>query len=115
VGVPRIASDIAGRQLLAAENWRAKPYPGRVCLLKAESGTEFFSDDPALGWSKVLSNLQVVSVPGDHGTINTGMNLKILARKLNAAFDESRLTGDAGSSVVPARLGSESAQPLPEN
>jgi len=89
VGVPMtgIPLDIAGRQLLAAENWRAKPYPGRVCLFKAQSGAEFFSSDPALGWGGVLSNLRIEEVPGDHGTINTGANLKILTSKLNAALE----------------------------
>lgn len=87
VEVPKIASDIRGRQFLAAENYRAKPYPGKVYLFKAESRPEFFADDPDMGWGKVLSDLQIAEVPGDHGTINTGMNLKILARKLAAFLD----------------------------
>jgi amino acid adenylation domain-containing protein len=89
VEVLNIASDIGGRQLLAAESYRAKPYPGRVCLLKAESRQEFFGADPNMGWGKILSNLRIEEVPGDHGTINTGMNLKILARKLTAVLEES--------------------------
>jgi thioesterase domain-containing protein len=90
VAVPKIASDIRGRQLLAAESYRAKPYPGRVCLFKAESRPEFFDADPDLGWGGFLSDLRVEDVPGDHGTINTGMNLKILARKLTAALPPVR-------------------------
>jgi thioesterase domain-containing protein len=90
VDVPKIASDIYGRQLLAAENYRAKPYPGRTCLLKAESRPEFFAADAQLGWGEILSDLRIEQVPGDHGTINTGVNLKILARKLNAALEESQ-------------------------
>jgi thioesterase domain-containing protein len=89
VGLPKIASDIAGRQLLAAENYRAKPYPGRVYLFKAESRPEFFGDDPNLGWGGILSDLWIEEVPGDHGTINTGMNLKILARKLTGFLEDS--------------------------
>ncbi len=86
VGVPRIASDISGRQLLAAESYRAKHYPGQVCLFKAESRPEFFGADPDLGWGGFLSELRIEDVPGDHGTINTGMNLKVLARKLAVAL-----------------------------
>ncbi len=82
VGFPKLASDIHGRQFLAAENYRAKPYQGRVYVFKAESRPEFFGGDPSMGWGKVLSDLRIAEVPGDHGTINTGMNLKILARKL---------------------------------
>jgi thioesterase domain-containing protein len=85
VGMPKIASDIFGRQLLAGENYRAKPYPGRVLLFVAASKPEFFNVNPGLSWRKFLSNLQVEDVPGDHGTINTGTNLKVLAQKLTAA------------------------------
>jgi amino acid adenylation domain-containing protein len=90
VEVPKIASDISGRQLLAAESYRAKPYAGRVCLFKAESRPEFFGADPDLGWGGFLSGLRIEDVPGDHGTINTGMNLKVLARKLQAALSTVR-------------------------
>jgi amino acid adenylation domain-containing protein len=90
VVVPKIASDIRGRLLLAAENYRAKPYPGRVWLFRAESRPEFFGGDQHLGWVNILSDLRVEDVPGDHGTINTGMNLKILARKLTAALPPVR-------------------------
>jgi thioesterase domain-containing protein/acyl carrier protein len=86
VEVPKIASDIAGRQLLAAESYRAKPYPGRVYLFRAESRPEFFDASRDLGWGGFLSELRIEDVPGDHGTINTGMNLKILVRKLTAAI-----------------------------
>jgi thioesterase domain-containing protein len=86
IWAPKMASDIAGRQLLAAESYRAQPYPGPVYLFKAESRAEFFDADPDLGWRGILSNLRIEEVPGDHGTINTGVNLKILARKLKAAL-----------------------------
>jgi hypothetical protein len=33
--------------------------------------------------------LWIEEVPGDHGTINTGTNLKILARKLAGFLDDS--------------------------
>jgi thioesterase domain-containing protein len=86
VEAPRIASDIAGRQLLAAESYRAKPYPGPVCLFKAESQPEFFGGDQDLGWGEVLTDLRIEEIPGDHTTIKTGINLQILAQKLTAAF-----------------------------
>jgi thioesterase domain-containing protein len=89
VGVPKIASDIRGRQLLAAESYRAKPYPGPVWIFKAESRPEFFDTDPNLGWGEILSDLRIENVPGDHGTISTGLNLKILSRKLTTILQES--------------------------
>lgn len=86
--VPRIATDIRGRQLLAAENYRAKPYPGRVHLFKAETRPDFFATDGALGWGDILSDLRIEDVPGDHGTITTGLNVKLLAGKLATAVDK---------------------------
>jgi thioesterase domain-containing protein len=59
-----------------------------VHLFKAESRPEFFATDPALGWGEILSDLRIADIPGDHGTITTGMNVKLLAGKLTAALDE---------------------------
>jgi thioesterase domain-containing protein/acyl carrier protein len=87
--VPQIATDIRGRQLLAAENYRAKPYPGRALLFRAESRPEFFATDASLGWGEILSDLRIEDVPGDHGTITTGLNVKLLAGKLTAALNKN--------------------------
>jgi thioesterase domain-containing protein len=97
VEMSKIASDIAGRQLLAGENYRATPYSGRVYLFRAECQMAFFGSDPRLGWGDILSDLQIEEIPGDHGTINTGVNLEILARKLNAAIDESHALPSTGA------------------
>jgi thioesterase domain-containing protein len=114
VEAPGIASGISGRQLLAAESYRAKPFPGRVCLFKAETRPEFFDADPALGWRKILSDLRIEEIPGDHGTINTGMNLKILARKLTAFLEDSSRSQSSVQSVHAPRLtGVHSTSPQP--
>lgn len=116
VGLPKIASDIAGRQLLVGENYRAKPYPGRVYLFRADSRPEFFGADPALGWGKVLSDLRIEDVPGDHGTINTGLNLKILAQKL-AGFveDSSRSQGARLAEFAPRMVTVHNTNSLPQD
>jgi len=95
VEVPKMTSDIRGRQLLAGENYRAKPYPGRVHLFKAELRPAFFDADPKLGWGPILPDLRIENVPGDHGTINTGVNLRILARKLADALERPLEAGAA--------------------
>lgn len=107
VEMPRIASDVFGRQLLAAENYRAKRYSGPVWLFKAETRPEFLSGGAGLGWGQILPNLRVEDVPGDHGTINTGVNSKILARKLMAVLEASQKSQDA---AAESRLTAESAQ-----
>lgn len=80
--VPVLSKSIVDRQRIAADNYRARPYGGRVHLFKAESELPFFAGGPELGWKGILSDLVIYVVPGDHGTINTGNNLNILAQKL---------------------------------
>jgi amino acid adenylation domain-containing protein len=80
--VPSLSTSIIDRQRIAADNYRARPYDGRVYLFKAESELPFFAGGPELGWKGILSDLVIYVVPGDHGTINTGNNLNILAQKL---------------------------------
>ena len=85
--VPNLSKSIVDRQRIAADLYRAKPYGGRVYLFKAESEMEFFGGGPELGWKGFLSDLVIYLVPGDHGTINTGNNLTILAQKLASWLD----------------------------
>ena len=85
--LPNLARSIVDRQLLASDNYRARPYAGRVFLFKAESRPEFFDGGAELGWKGILSHLEIHEVPGDHGTINTGTNLKILAKKLKSCIE----------------------------
>ena len=73
---------------MAAESYRIKSYNGRVHLFRAETQNEFLAGGKELGWSGVLSNLVVEEVPGNHGTINTGANLKILARKVRECLQD---------------------------
>ncbi len=94
VPLPNSPSDVYSLQERAAESYRIKSYNGRVYLFRAESQQqEFFTGGVELGWSRVLSDLVVKEVPGDHGTINTGTNLKILARNLKECLGDSLLNG----------------------
>jgi amino acid adenylation domain-containing protein len=87
------ASDVSTLQGLAAESYRIESYQGRVYLFRAESQQEFLTGGADLGWAGVLSNLAVEQVPGDHGTINTGTNLKILARKVRQCLQDPAPSG----------------------
>jgi thioesterase domain-containing protein len=82
--LPNLSKSIVDRQRIAADNYRARPYGGRVYLFKAESESQFFVGGPELGWKGILSALTVYLVPGDHGTINTGNSLAILAQILSS-------------------------------
>jgi amino acid adenylation domain-containing protein len=91
VGVPLPTTgprDVGDLQGMASESYRIRSYTGRVHLFRAETQIEFLAGGADLGWSGVLSDLVVEHVPGDHGTINTGANLKILARKLRQCLQQ---------------------------
>jgi amino acid adenylation domain-containing protein len=87
------ANDVSTMQGLAYESYRIKSYNGRVHLFRAESRHEFLTGGPELGWCGVLSNLVVEEVPGDHATINTGANLKILAGKVKQCLRDPLANG----------------------
>jgi amino acid adenylation domain-containing protein len=91
--VPALSKSIIDRQQIAADNYRARPYGGRVHLFKAETALPFFAGGPELGWKGILSDLVIYLVPGDHGTINTGNNLNILAQKLSSWTNSSAPSG----------------------
>jgi amino acid adenylation domain-containing protein len=93
IPLPNSANDVSSLQLLASESYRIKSYGGRVHLFRAETQIEFLAGGEDLGWSGVLSDLVVEAVPGDHGTINTGTNLKILARKLKKCLQDPPANG----------------------
>ena len=81
ISLPTV-NDVSSLQLRASEAYRIKFYSGRVHLFRAETQLEFLGGGEDLGWSGVLSDLVIEEVPGDHGTINTGANLKIMAQKV---------------------------------
>jgi amino acid adenylation domain-containing protein len=88
VGLPKAMGQTARLQLYAAENYHAKRYRGPVYLVKAESRPEFF-DKPDLGWGDIVSDLRVRTIPGDHSTIMTGMNVKLMARRLKTILENA--------------------------
>ncbi len=88
--LPDIGDSIAEKQLLAAEQYRARPYGGRVYLFRSGAKVEFFPGGPQLGWEGILSNVVIYDIPGDHGTINVGSNLTLLAKILQSCLDPTR-------------------------
>ncbi len=90
------------RHHLAADCYRAKPYPGRVYLFRAEEREELFRADPKLGWGKILSDLRIQDVPSaDHDNIARGGNLRTVAQKLTIALEET--SRDLASERTPVQ------------
>jgi thioesterase domain-containing protein len=101
--------DIVGRQMAAAEVYHPKPYSGRIYMFRAESRTELL-DDQTMGWGKILPDLEISDVPGDHGTINTGENVKILAGKLTKILSNAANRRDVEPTTL-VRRHATSSQP----
>jgi thioesterase domain-containing protein len=92
VSLPAVPRDVSTLQLLASESYRIQSYDGRVYLFRAENQPDFFTGGPDLGWSGILSDLVIEDIPGDHGSMNLGTNLKLLASKLDAFLQDPGAT-----------------------
>jgi thioesterase domain-containing protein len=90
--------------LRAAGSWRPEPADLRVALLAAAQSDHLPADDPAAGWRRIArGGVEVVTVPGDHGSVLSPENApavaRVLARLLNRADEatvSTRPTGGAG-------------------
>jgi len=83
-GAFEVEADISKIQQCAGDSYRAKPYPGRVCVLKASEPLPFFEGGPKIGWDRIFNDSVSIyyEIPGDHGTINTEKNTGLMARRL---------------------------------
>ncbi len=84
-GVIEVEADITKIQQCAGDSYRAKPYPGNVCVFKATTPLPFFEGGPKIGWDGIFNDNASIyyEIPGDHGTINTAKNTGLMARRLN--------------------------------
>jgi natural product biosynthesis luciferase-like monooxygenase protein len=78
-----LTNDVETMQQFAADRYQAAPYSGRVCIFRASTQREFLHGGPMMGWDGIFGdNLAVYDIPGDHGTINTGENVALMAKRL---------------------------------
>jgi thioesterase domain-containing protein/acyl carrier protein len=88
----------------ALKKYDAKPFPGKVTLLRATQQPKGIYEDRTCGWSAyALGGVEVHDVPGHHGAIVREPRVRILAEKLNLCLAEAygraearRLNGDGG-------------------
>jgi hypothetical protein len=68
-----------------------RPYPGKIILFRATEQGYGIIEDRALGWSHlVLGGLEIVDVPGHHGSIVRDPRVRILAEKLNVRLQQAQ-------------------------
>lgn len=64
-------------------NYIPSNYSGNVTFFSTGPDTVFHPGDPTRGWGNyVKGNLTVINVPGDHNTLFSIQNCKILAEKI---------------------------------
>jgi acyl transferase domain-containing protein/thioesterase domain-containing protein/acyl carrier protein len=73
----------------AAARYRARAWPGRATLFRAEQLFDMFETAaPDYGWSDVVrGGVDVVTVPGDHDTLLLGANAEVMLGRLRDAID----------------------------
>jgi aspartate racemase len=74
-------------------NYRPKPYPGRVVLLRTKSLESSSPTDRTADWGKLTSQIEVHELPGDHLTCVTehvGIVAEHIGRYLRAFHAESQ-------------------------
>jgi thioesterase domain-containing protein len=72
----------------ALREYEAKPYSGRVVILKARQKSFGFSSDVTLGWGEILNREpEVIEVPGLHENIINEPWVKALAEKLTDSLE----------------------------
>ncbi len=78
---------------VALAHYRPRFYPGKIKFVKA-AGDSFFPQDPRSVWGKLVAELEVEKVPGDHSEIVTThfeTLAPVLSRYLIEALGEKKL------------------------
>ena len=72
----------------ALQTYVPGPYAGHVVLLRAKTRPLFHGLIPDLNWGRLVTGrVEVITIPGDHGTILDKPNSEVLASRLQAALD----------------------------
>jgi thioesterase domain-containing protein len=74
-------------------NYRPKPFQGRVVLLRTKSLQENYPTDRTGGWGKLVSQLEVHELPGDHVTCQT-VHIGLVAEHIGSCLRAFQEDGD---------------------
>lgn len=79
-------------QIQAWLNYKAKPYAGKIVLFKSEENAGAPQTD--LGWSKLVSGVQIIETPGDHISMLLQPNVSTLAEKISILLENIKGSSD---------------------
>jgi aspartate racemase len=94
VGTLEDANSFAGR------SYEAKPYDGKLTVLRGQWRTKYDGEDPELGWGRLAPRVDVYNIPGNHDSIMTEPHVRVLAEKLTLCLE--RANADATSAAIGA-------------
>ena len=77
---------------LALKRYEPEPYPGKVVLFQAGEEGRLEKSDRRLTWENFAQGgVDVIQVPGDHGTFIEEPNVQVLARKLQERINAGEI------------------------
>jgi amino acid adenylation domain-containing protein len=90
--------------LVALQNYRPRPYPGRAVLFRAQGRQVAGEKDRRLAWRQLtLGGLEVYDVPGgDSGLTLKEPNVRVLARQIEACIKRAQLIAICVTSALEA-------------
>jgi thioesterase domain-containing protein len=75
-------------ELAAFQQYRVRPYAGRVTLMRAKAQPLFCSHDPAMGWGGLAQGgIDIIPCPGSHHTLLREPHVRGLAAQLRAHLE----------------------------
>ena len=99
LGIAGPAFDDPGQYLpyqqfgLVLSNYRPKPFPGRLVLLRTKSLQENYPRDRTAGWGRLAPQLEVRELPGDHVTCQT-VHIGLVAEHIGSCLRAFQEDGD---------------------
>lgn len=73
--------------LQASDDYTAKPYPGKITLLRCEVQELEYYLYPDLGWTPLVDSLEIQPIPGPHYTMLKEPRVREIARILQQCLD----------------------------
>jgi thioesterase domain-containing protein len=90
----------------AVRRYRRAPYPGRAVLLRCREQFAFMGDtlaDPSYGWGRLVAELDIADVPGDHVSVLSEPHVDALAAALRVRLAGQQHTGYRGDAAADER------------
>jgi hypothetical protein len=76
----------------ASRTYHPQPYPGELILFRPEEEINAETSGRDLGWDRLVAELKVRLVPGNHSNMVSEPHVRVLAAQLRTCLDEIEVT-----------------------